>query len=267
MLIIIHGSRLGIVKCKQLGRDILYWPGMNSHIEEIVSRCADCQENKKCQQKEPMMSTEIPERPWELISADLLYCCAKNWLVITDHYSDFIEIEELVRDTHSQTVIEKFAKVFAVHGKTAKLITDNGPQFWSHQFKTFTDEWEIEHAMTSPEYHQSNGKVERSNQTVRHRMEKMQGNMPKFYSGLLQLRNTPNPNVSPAQRLMSRRTATKLPTSTLLLQPQIVKSKDVQDNIQKRQTESMRYFKRNARQLEPLKQEDIVRVRVDKKWK
>ena len=33
-----------------------------------------------------------------------------------DYYSDFIEVEELEQNTYSKTVIEKMAKVFAIHG-------------------------------------------------------------------------------------------------------------------------------------------------------
>lgn len=266
ILKIIHESHLGIVKCKQLARDIVYWPGMNAQIEDTVNKCKKCQENKNEQQKEPMIPSEIPTRPWEVVAADLLYCCGRNFLVITDYYSDFIEVEELCENTHSSTVIAKLARIFAVHGKPDKLRTDNGPQFRSHQFYKFAEDWNISHVTTSPYHHQANGKVERANQTIRHMMEKAQGNMAEFYYGLLQLRNTPNPDVSPSQRLMSRRTATKLPTANSLLQPRVVQSSKVQANIEKRQENSSKNFNKRTRSLQPLKQGDTVRVRAQNKW-
>ena len=33
MLAVIHGTHLGIVKCKQRAREALYWPGMSAQIE------------------------------------------------------------------------------------------------------------------------------------------------------------------------------------------------------------------------------------------
>jgi len=36
MLKLIHSSHLGIEKCKRRARDILYWPGMSSQIENIM---------------------------------------------------------------------------------------------------------------------------------------------------------------------------------------------------------------------------------------
>ena len=42
MLKLIHSSHLGIEKCKRQARDILYWPGMSSQIQDVVSTCATC---------------------------------------------------------------------------------------------------------------------------------------------------------------------------------------------------------------------------------
>ena len=42
MLELIHGTHLGIVKCKQRAREALYWPGMSAQIEEKVKDCSLC---------------------------------------------------------------------------------------------------------------------------------------------------------------------------------------------------------------------------------
>ena len=73
------------------------------------------------------------------------------FLVVSDYYyREFIEVEELKENTFSQTVIEKLAEIFAVHGIPEKLITDNGPQFISHSFKEF-----VYQVGVSAHYHQS----------------------------------------------------------------------------------------------------------------
>lgn len=46
MLDKIHESHLGMVKCKERARDILYWPNMSTYIEETISRCAVYNENR-----------------------------------------------------------------------------------------------------------------------------------------------------------------------------------------------------------------------------
>ena len=44
------------------------------------------------------------------------------------------------------------------HGIPNKLMSDNGPNFTSREFKLFTDSYNIEHMTSSPTYVQSNGK-------------------------------------------------------------------------------------------------------------
>ena len=68
----IHQSHLGIVRCKQLARDVVFWPGINNQIEELISKCSACQENRREQGHEPMICSEIPAYPWQVIAADLM---------------------------------------------------------------------------------------------------------------------------------------------------------------------------------------------------
>ena len=60
---IIHEGHQGIVRSKQLARDIMYWPGMNNDINDAVSKCARCQMARNNQQREPLMSREVSARP------------------------------------------------------------------------------------------------------------------------------------------------------------------------------------------------------------
>ena len=71
MLAKIHTCHLGIVKCKQRARDILFWPGMGKDIEEVVNQCEICAEHRASNPREPMAVGEIPTRPWELVLTDL----------------------------------------------------------------------------------------------------------------------------------------------------------------------------------------------------
>ncbi len=86
MLGIIHESHLGMVKCKQLANDILYSPGLNKQIEEIVSGCSACQSHRASQQKEPLLPTEVPIRPWQIIATDLVDLDGHKYLIVTDYY-------------------------------------------------------------------------------------------------------------------------------------------------------------------------------------
>jgi len=64
MLDKIHEAHLGITKCKSRARETLFWPGMSTEIENKVAACEKCAENQNRNPKEPLVITEVPERPW-----------------------------------------------------------------------------------------------------------------------------------------------------------------------------------------------------------
>ena len=70
MLAVIHSSHLGVEKCKRRARDVLYWPGMNSEIED-VSKCQVCSSYRRSNPKESLLSHPVPQRPWARVGADL----------------------------------------------------------------------------------------------------------------------------------------------------------------------------------------------------
>ena len=51
--------------------------------------------------KKTLMPSAISSRPWEVIVADLIDCEESMYLVVTDYFSDYIEVEELQQNTHS----------------------------------------------------------------------------------------------------------------------------------------------------------------------
>ena len=64
-------------------------------IQDLISKCATCQTYRNNQQKEPMMATDLPNLPWELASSDLFEFDDLHYIVTTDHYSGYIEVDEL----------------------------------------------------------------------------------------------------------------------------------------------------------------------------
>ena len=92
MLEKIHASHLGMVKCKQRARDVLFWPGMGKDIEETIAKCDTCLQCQSSNPKEPMISENPPTRPWEAVSTDLFSWNGEDYLLVVDSYSHYIEI-------------------------------------------------------------------------------------------------------------------------------------------------------------------------------
>ena len=266
----IHESHLGVVRCKQRARDILFWPGMTSQIQDIVEKCDICAKYRVNNAKEPLMSHPLPERPWAKVGVDLFDCNGDEFLVIIDYYSKFPEVMQL-RDQTSRTVISKLKSVFARQGIPDTVISDNGPQFSSADFKRFAETWEFEHVTSSPRFPQSNGQAESCVKTVKKLIKKCREDDTDPYIALLELRNTPIEGIgkSPAQLLMSRRLRTRLPISKMLLYPQAENTVEVKAKLKLRQNDQKVHYDRRAGNTLPvLKPGDKVRVQVsDHTWR
>ena len=112
MLKRIHEGHIGIEKSKARAKEVMYWPRMNAEIEDYISKCSICLQHRSRQQKESLISHDIPVGPWEKVGSDLFHCLGQNYLLLVDYYSNFPEIC-LLKHTHSSTVITHMKSIFA----------------------------------------------------------------------------------------------------------------------------------------------------------
>ena len=233
MLARLHSSHLGIEACLRKARDQIYWPNMTTHIKEVVAKCEDCAEYQTANPQQPMQTHKIPERPWSRVGSDLFSLHSKDYIVLVDYYSDFVEVD-LLKNTNSSTVIKFLKAQFSRHGIPDVLVTDNGPQIISGEFSEFATQWEFQHVTSSPYHPKSNGKAESAVKIVKSLIKKAQRDNKDPWLSLLDYRNTPTTGMqtSPAQRLMSRRTKTLVPISSNLLYPEVPEG--VQNQIQRK---------------------------------
>ena len=122
-IIHVHGTHLGIVKCKERAREDLYWPGMSAQLEDKVKDCTTCHDYAPAQQKEPLIPNPVPDLPWEIVASDMFAFEGEHYLLLVDYYSKFIEVTKL-KDLKSQETTE----VLKEHFIPAKLVTDCGSQ-------------------------------------------------------------------------------------------------------------------------------------------
>ena len=238
---------------------------MSTEIEGVVSQCAVCNENKNSNPKEPLLPHTLPGRPWEKIGTDLFHYNGAEYLLCVDYYSKYPEITKLC-DTTSQSVLTAMKSTFARHGIPVSVVSDNGPQYASGEFRGFSESWEFEHVTSSPGHAQSNGQAERTVQTVKNMLKKAQSGNGDPYIALLEYRNTPLEGIglSPAQLLMGRRLKSKLPASTTLLTPE--NRAQVQDNLKCRQMKQKSYFDRQTQKLPDLRTGENVRIQKGDTW-
>ncbi|XP_061127410.1 uncharacterized protein K02A2.6-like [Syngnathus typhle] len=216
VLVALHEGHQGMSRCRQRAKEAVWWPGLSSQINELVKNCTTCIK-ERVNPVEPLMPSELPERPWQKVGADLFTLNNSNYVLLVDYYSRFVEIAKLT-PTRSEDVIVHLKSIFSRHGIPEFFYSDNGPQFSSQQFKDFAAAYGFRHVTSSPRFAQSNGEAERHVQTVKGLLKKAKDP----YLALLAYRATPLANgYSPAQLLMGRRLRTPVPQLPSLLVPRL----------------------------------------------
>ena len=163
------------------GRDKLFhllsqhvWgPELYQIVEDVCITCVQCQLMKwhRQQKAPPMIKIETTE-PFELMAADnvlfprspsgYIGCC-----VLVDHNSKWLTVVP-IRNKCSSTMVKAFENVMlpSLLKLPRKLLTDNGSEFNSAEFKVLLDRYSITHVNSTPYKASSNGAVERVNRTV-----------------------------------------------------------------------------------------------------
>lgn len=156
----LHASHFGVTKTKYRAKQALYWAGMDDDIERMIASCHVCQMNAPKCQKESLIPHSIPLNPFEKIACVIFTFKCKNFLVIVDYYSKWIELKQLKGKKASDVNLE-LVEVFSRNGIPEIITADNMP-FNSFECKKFAESLDFKFETSSPDYPKSNGLAERA---------------------------------------------------------------------------------------------------------
>lgn len=135
-------------------KSCIWWPGLDSIVEQLVKSCPQCQEAKCAPPKAPLHPWVWPFRPWERIHVDFAGpFLGKSFFIVVDAHSKWPEVIPMSTMTSLATVAE-LTRFFASYGIPQKVVSDNGPQFTTQEFKLFLWTNGVRHIQTAP-YHPS----------------------------------------------------------------------------------------------------------------
>ncbi|MCW4248453.1 MAG: transposase family protein [Candidatus Thiodiazotropha endolucinida] len=206
-----------------------------------------------------MLCTPLPERPWEKLGTDIFHWKGHNYLLVIDYYSRFIEIAKLTTLTSSD-VISHMKSIMSRHGICDTLVSDGAGCYTSDLFHKFTENFGINHVLSSPKYPQGNSEAERAVQTCKRLLEKADDP----YIAIMEYRATPIRNgYSPSELLMGRKIKTIIPTAPGNLKPRLVNPTKIKqrENHVKSQTKLSYDTRKRARHFQPLENGDRVYVK------
>ncbi|XP_055699121.1 uncharacterized protein K02A2.6-like [Phlebotomus papatasi] len=157
----LHDGHVGMTKMKMMARSYCWWVGIDRDIEKLVSNCTNCQENRANPSKVPVHTWESATKPFERVHIDYAGPVYGKWLlIVVDSYSKWPEVVS-VTDQTTETTITELRKIFSTHGLPEVIVSDQGRQFMSCEFKEFCKNNGIVHKTGAPYHPATNGQAER----------------------------------------------------------------------------------------------------------
>ncbi|CAC5401676.1 Uncharacterized protein K02A2.6 [Mytilus coruscus] len=90
----LHEGHPGVTRMKMLARSYIWWPNMDSELENKVKTCHECQVNRHVPAKAPLHPWEWPEEPWSRVHIDYAGPLhGEMFLVCVDAHSKYMEVQ------------------------------------------------------------------------------------------------------------------------------------------------------------------------------
>lgn len=150
-----------------------YWPNMDQDVRNFVQKCDVCKAIKSTNvtQRAPMGNFREPRQPWHMLYVDFIgplprskagFC---HILTVVDSFSKFMHAHPIRSATSKESVNFLLNRIFLTFGVPEILVSDNGSQFMSADFKKFLSDYNVKHWAVS-RYHPQANAVEAANKTL-----------------------------------------------------------------------------------------------------
>ena len=106
----IYQGHQGIQRYCHRARTSVWWPGWSKQIEELVKTCPNYVKNN-APRKETLISTTLPDYPWQKIGTDLFMLDGTTYLLAVDYFSRYPEAIKLTTAT-SQSVVKALTECY-----------------------------------------------------------------------------------------------------------------------------------------------------------
>lgn len=212
VLNLFHDGHPGICSMKSLARSLIWYPGLDGDLTNIVKSCPACQAAQSRPSRNQHVEWPIPPRPWSRIHIDHFFFENKICLIAVDALSKYIEVEIVVNTSVDET-IDALRLIFSRNGLCDVIVSDNASCFTAQQFQNFVQSNGITHITPPPYSPASNGLAERGVRVVKDLLKKS-GNHGSLKSRLAKVlfyyRSVPHSvtQIAPSVSLNSRKFVT-----------------------------------------------------------
>lgn len=144
-----------------------YWRNMKTSISNFINNCEICQRTKYGRKTPytPLMLTQTPSGPFEIVHMDIFTYAAKNYLTLVDAFTKFGQAI-LITGKTAIHVSNALVKYFSNFGIPINIVVDNGREFNNETVKEILNLHKIKIHFTTPLHHESNSICERFHSTL-----------------------------------------------------------------------------------------------------
>ena len=141
---------------------------MTTSVKKYVTGCDMCQQIKNCPQQPfgPLVPNKVPNRPWEIISTNLITQLPES----NGYNAIYVIVNRLTKRAHFIPINNWFSsknmaqllydKVYPLHGLPLQIISDRGVQYPAELFQEQCKILEIESTMSTVYHLQIDGQTE-----------------------------------------------------------------------------------------------------------
>ena len=174
-------GHLGINKTYKSIKSNFYWKKMKTDITNYVKSCDTCLRMNKLHSRHnaPIQKVDSIVSPFYKIAIDIIGPMQQTKgsryrfvLMIIDLATRWVEAVPL-REITSERICTALMSVFTKYGFPTIILSDNGTQFVSQLTQSFNKILEISQIFSARYHPQSNGCIERLNQTIKQMLKKV----------------------------------------------------------------------------------------------
>ena len=150
-----------------------YWPTARSDVADYCKRCVTCQKTSRVKPpRAPLIPFPVMGVPFERIAMDIVGPLPrtssgnKYILVILDYATRYPEAIAM-KSVEAEKVAEELMNMFARVGIPGEILTDQGSNFTSQLLAELYRMLRVKPIKTTPYHPQTDGLVERFNQTLK----------------------------------------------------------------------------------------------------
>lgn len=211
----LHRPHPGIARMKATARSHVWWPGIDSNIEETARRCQQCSNTRKAPPVAPLSPWSWPTAPWHRIHIDFATHQSNHYLIVVDAHSKWPEVIGPMKTTTTESTANALRSIFARYGLPTQVVSDNGQPFSSPEYEEFLQQNGVQRVLVSPYHPSSNGLAERLVQTFKHALDSSASDPARSIQQRIQnflpsYRSTTHATTSPSKLFLQRELRTRL---------------------------------------------------------